>query len=71
MRNNTKTKSLQKGDSAMSNSMAMNVRMYIVNKETTLWDRLKKYYIGNQKLIVMGLAMMNNSYSTACRMQID
>ena len=55
----------------MSNSMAMNVRTYIVNKEATLWDRLKRYFIGNRKVIVMGLTMMSNSYSTACRMQIN
>ncbi len=55
----------------MSNSETMDIMMYIASKETILWDRLKKYFTGNQKVIVTGLAMMNSSYPTACRMQLS
>lgn len=63
-------KSLQKGDSAM-NTMAMNVMTNIVNKENALWNYLKKYLSDHHKVIIVGLTMMNNPYSTACRMQIN
>ncbi len=52
------------------NTMAMNVMMYIVDKETTLWEHLKKYLIDNHKVIITGLTIMNNPYSAAYRMQI-
>lgn len=55
----------------MGNSETMDIMPYIASKETTLWDRLKKYFTGNQKVIVTGLAMMNSSYSAACRMLLS
>ncbi len=53
------------------NTMAMNVMTNIVDKENALWNHLKKYLSDHHKVIIIGLTMMSNPYSTACRMQIN
>lgn len=53
------------------NTMAMNVMTNIADKENALWNYLKKYLSDNHKVIIVGLTLMSNSYSSACRMQLN